>query len=478
MITLPNQNKTILLSYISLGLVLALFGGLLHYVASPIVLVEYLKYAVVLLFLVNIGTSVLVKKLPLYHPYVMFLGMFGLFILSRIFLDVFSISGFQHTTQFSSYDFRVEIQEKLLLNVLLSLWSLQLGVLIFELIPDKESDTQVPYSVDWCNIGLFFFYIGLPFFIYQSIQLGTEVLEKGYAARFSGALQYRNTYLTTFLYRSSFCGFFIYLAGVPKSKFFYLHLFVFVIALYTMLLGGVRYYVMTVSLVLFAYTFYFRQIKLRLYHFLLVVALMFIVSAFIGSLRSGQKLSDKEGWVTEFIDEQGIGLQIIGHSIEHADEIDFSFQNMFAHTLTRLDVIMSRIQGDVKEKSKLFLMEKYKTLSFQLTYYVNKQAIASGWDMACSYIAELYLIGRVWGVLFGNIIVGFFTCYISRKSVRNKYGILFLLFFLPAWLFIPRDNLFDFITDNMTNVLFVSFILAVVYLYQYGNRMYRSMIPR
>lgn len=456
-----GRHKSFLYLYFTVGVFVALPALVFQVMSMLDVLLLTLKISVLVLFVFNVLTTLYVQKMPLYHPYVMFLGMIGLFMLSRITFDVLGGDDFAQTTQFSHYVFAPDVQLRLLVNVYLALFGLQIGAIINTLI-DPIRQKEIHEDVDWKRVGLCLFYLGLPFLIYQYLMIGLEVIEKGYGARLRGEIVYRNTLFITFMARTALVGFFVYLSGAPKGKWFFVHLIVFVLVFYLQLLEGARYYVMCASLVIVSLLFVIRQVQVRLLHIVLLISFLFIVSAFVGIYRSNDKTL-KRDWIADFVNQQGFALQIVGHAIEHKDDIDYQFVDMFAHTRYRIDQMKDRIthEGVVNNKEKT--MEDYNTLAFQLTYLVNDKALKGGWDMASSYWAEFFLLGREWLMFLGNLVVGFLTVFVSNRGIRSKYGLLFLFFFLPSWLFIPRDNIFDFITDNMSNALFVGLVFMFIY---------------
>lgn len=463
MISRKNKHKRLLIFYIAAGFSIALPSILFYVVSMQESLITTMKYSVLVLYGVNILVSVRWQKMPLHHPYMIFLGIIGLFILSRIFFDVLGGAHFAQTTAFSDYIFEMSVQIRLLINVYLTLFGLQIGALI-NTSRDAGRKCMPMEDVNWKKVGLFLFYVGLPFLVYQFLMVGLEVMEKGYGARLRGELDYRNTVLTTFMARSALGGFFFYLAGIPKSRWFYLHLTVFLLAFYLQLLEGARYYVMCFSLVLFSLYFVIRRVQFRFVSVIGLVSVLFLISAVVGIMRSKNKSFEKD-WAAEFVNQQGFALQIVGHAIEYKDSIDYQFIDMFAHTRFRLDLMKERLMGVPAMDSREEIMDKYHTLAFQLTHQVNAKALKGGWDMASSYIAEFFLLGRECLVFFGNILVGFITVFFSNRAIRNKYGILLMLYILPYWIFIPRDNIFDFITDNMSNMLFAIFIMLVIHVY-------------
>lgn len=454
------ENKR--LTYLTLGVLITLVTTVLYLTVAPEVFIGYLKLVVVGLYLVNVATSLFIQKLPVYHPYVIFLGMFFLFIVNRIFFDVLGGTDFAQTNMFSDYKFDIGIQKTMLVNIAIALWGLQLGSL---LACEKYKKTEkFPESkISWTKVGLILFYIGLPFLVYQFMKAGLEVMEKGYGTKLADNLEYRNTVIVTLMSRISLAGYVIYMAALPRSKWFYLHLSFFLIAYSLQLMQGMRGAVMCMYLFLFYYIFTYRQVKLRATYLIVFVVMLFVVALFIGRFREHKKLLEGDNCVKEFVYNQGVTLQVLGYAIEYKDEINYAFYDFFGQTRFRLYAMKARINHEEYACDKEEIMDRFHYLSFQLTNKVNPQALKGGWDMASSYLAELYLLCREWMMLLGNILIGFLTVFLINKFEKLKWGRIFIMLILPSWLYIPRDSLFDFVADNLSNLFFVVAILGTIF---------------
>jgi len=213
---------------------------------------------------------------------------------------------------------------------------------------------------------------------------------------------------------------------------------------------------------LFYYVFSNRDVILNKYYLIGFIVFLFLSAAFIGSFRSHEKLSEKDNWAFDFLYNQGVTIQVLGYAVEYQDEVEYKFKDMFSHVMYRMEVTKHRFFKTGVTEGKVHIMNEFGNLSYQLTYKVNRSALLGGWDMASSYLAELYLLGKAWMMLIVNVIIGFFSVFAVNILERKKTGMLILLMVLPSWLIIPRDNLFDFITDNITNVVFVLMILTIV----------------
>lgn len=386
--------------------------------------------------------------------------MFGLFFLTRIVLDVFGYEYFGQTTQFCSYTFDEKIQIVILKNIIISLLALQIGVLLG---PKYVRNVALSSNIYLSKIGLVLFYIGLPFLVYQFIMVGMEVVEIGYSARLNGGVAYRNSFVTSIMSRASFCGFLLYLSNVPKTKYIWRHLTVFVLCMSLQLLEGARYYTFSLYLVLFIYIFYTNRIRFKFWMPIVLIFTLIMLGATVGCLRSSRQTINSDEFY-EFFYEQGIGLQILGHSVEYANEINYGAAEFFAHQRIKCDCIMSRFDQRTLPTSKLEKLEKYGNLEFQLTNSINPNALRGGWDMATSYVAEAYILGREYSVFIFSLLVGFVCQICGQKRYWQGTTLIALLLILPYWIFIPRDHIFDFISDNVTNILVLFSIFSMVIL--------------
>lgn len=458
-----RNHRIAIISYLGLGLLMAIVGLVFHRVASVGLTVEYIKYGVILLFFVNVTVTLKLQKLPVYHPYVMFLGVFGLFFMSRICLDILNLDNIAQTHQFSSYLFDKEVSLMMLVNVYCSLYAVQIGALVAQ--KSTRKFTAFPTQVSWKRVGLMFFYLGLPFLFYQNLMLGLEVLEKGYSAKLAGEIVYRNTFGVSIMSHLSYCGFLVYLASFAKNRWYFLHLVLFVAVYSLKILDGARYQVMTVLLVLLAYTYLVYLKKFKSSYIIIPILCLFAASLIIGVTRNKEHFGSLKYSIVNFVQEQGFALQIVGYAVEKEPDIDYSFKDMLALPRFRIDHVKARVTGDNMPDNKVEMLHRYGLLAHKLTYEVNPKALAGGWDMSSNYIAELYLLGGILALFVGNFLLGVFLVLGVDFLLRCRFGVLALLLLLPCIAFVPR-YIFDFVTAHVTLLFFMSFVLVVTYLYQ------------
>ena len=80
---------------------------------------------------------------------------------------------------------------------------------------------------------------------------------------------------------------------------------------------------------------------------------------------------------------------------------------------------------------------QHHLLTNDLTAFLNRDAAELGFGTASSYLAELYLAGGVFTVIFGSLAVGF-TLHGLHASSRRAWGALLMAFALPSLIYLPR----------------------------------------
>lgn len=421
--------------------------------------VEILKISVVGVLGLNLFFSLKMHRLKLYHPYIIFLGTLSLFILSRILLDVLTpYVSFEYTVFLSNYKWSYSVQIRLLQNIIISLIALQIGAsfALNKLRGIVGEENRIKPEMNWQRLGLLLFYVGLPFLMYQYLEMAMEIMSKGYLALHKGEIVYRNSFLTTLFSRFSLVGFFIYLAGIPKNKSLYFNLFIFIVfVLVPKLLQGMRGPVMCTLLILFWFVYYINNHPIKIRYLLLFIVSMILVNNFMTFFRLGEEYKRQDQMLVRFFYQQGVSLQVLGYSIEHEEELaEYRFVNMFANTRVFIDDVIARFSGEKRDLTPKDIKEEYGYLGYWVTDIVNPDMFKQGFSNGGSYLAEYYLIGRELGQFIGSFFIGFFTIIFVERGRRNRFGLLLLFFFLPSWIFVPRDSTFDFITDNISNALF------------------------
>ena len=455
-------------AYLCLSMIFFVLHLIFTSIVSAEAYVEFLKYAVVGLLLLNVFVSTKIYGLKIYHPYLLLLGTLTFFILSRIILDlIYKDVNFAQTNFLSYYVFSVEIQSVLLQNIIISLIALQIGagLAVGRLIVNVSTPNELLEDINWRTMGLFLFYLGLPFLAYQYIQVAKEVLAKGYLIIHDGKLEYSNSLITVFFSRLSWVGFFIFLASIPPKKLLYPNLVLFILVLIPRLLQGARGPVMCMALVLFWYVLYITNKDVKMRNLVMLLVAMFFLNIYVGSFRVGEDYQQRSHLAKRFFYEQGVSVQVLGYSVEHDKAMsEYGLPNMFSRLRTFVDVAKRKVTGEPGEMSKDEIVREFGYLGFWVTNIVNRDMLMNGYSIGGSYLAELYLVGK--GVMqsIGGLFIGFVTVYGVEKWKRNRVGLLMLLFILPSWIYIPRDSTFNFITDNMSNIILFSIISGVMFL--------------
>lgn len=456
------------LAYLCLGSLFILSYHFLQDQIQPLRYIEFLKYSTLGLLLLNVTISTKIYGFKIYHPYLLLLGTISFFILSRIALDiVYKSYDFAYTNMLSYYKFSPVIQTRLLTNILISLFSIQIGagVAVSTLKNSITTENKLKPNLNWRKIGLFFFYLGMPFLFYQYYSVAREVYNRGYVILYDGTLNYSNSIITVFFSRLAWVGFFSFLASMPEKRSLQRNLVLFCLLLIPRLLQGSRGPVMCIVLILFWFYFYSIGLDIKPKRIVLIIFSLFFINVFVGSLRDGGRYQNKNNFAKLFVYDQGISIQVLGYAIEHEAALsDYTFSNMFAKLYFSLDVARRKIKGQKTKFTKDEVIDNYGSLSYRITNLVNRERLLSGIDIGGSYLAEYYLLGKEKGQAIGGFLLGFFLLTIVEKFRNNRVGVLILLLTLPSIIYIPRDSTFDFIADNMSNVILFTLVAGLMFL--------------
>jgi len=422
-------------------------------------------------------------KFELTHPYVIFLGTFTLFLLSRVILDVLQPSyDFARTNILTYYTYDYATQQRLLENLIIALFSLHLGATLaygFSHKARRKGLKELSPQKTWRDVGLFFFYIGLPFLAFQYIQIAKEVIKHGYYILYTGGLQYSNSLITVFFSRLSWMGFFVFLVSMPPKKMLLRNLLVFALVLIPRLLQGSRGAIMCLLLTLLWYVPYIYNYRLKIKTILLISIALVFINIFVGSFRSGSDYHKRDHFVKLFFFDQGISIQVLAYAIDHEALFDdYGFDKMFAKLNYVLSASKNKLQRNGEVISRNEQAEEYCFLSYRLAKRLNKPKFNSGIDIGGSYVAEYYLLGHELGQFIGGLLFGFFFVYGVEQFKRHRVGLLVLLLALPSLLYIPRDSTFDFIADNVSNIILVLIIMGTLMLVSYNKAWWSDMKKR
>ena len=84
----------------------------------------------------------------------------------------------------------------------------------------------------------------------------------------------------------------------------------------------------------------------------------------------------------------------------------------------------------------------------------------SGFGIGGSFIGELYTVGKETAQIIGATIMGFIYAKLIKLQASNVsiFKKSIALIFIGSILYIPRDNMLDFLAENVYSILIVGLI--------------------
>ena len=397
----------------------------------------------------------------IFHPYILFLVAFFVFILGRIFLDILGLSDFAQTIWFTVHVFSENIQKEILETITLSLVCLHCGALFaLGILSNKD----VNYST-WHNkelikkIGFFLFFISvIPYFLNVLVQV-LYVFKHGYVSLYSAKeLIVQNPILRIFddFYK---IGFFLYLATLPSKKEIRIPVIIYCTILGLTLLIGRRGTVFTEILTIIAYFGLRDEIKFKRFAF--IVLSLIPLALVVQIIRSSGDLNTFDANPKEvlenFIFEQGGSSKILGYTFEFEKELDGGLKYLFDPVVVGLKngTFGRMLLKPVPVGQSLEVINSRYSLAHMISYKANPDIYLSGNGLGTSFVAEFYIAGRYWGVALLSFIMFFGFVYFIGRYKYSVVGIFLLLYIMPNIFFMPRAHPLDFVNFLIRPIIFL-----------------------
>lgn len=383
------------------------------------------------------------------HLLVVFLFMMFFFGGIRIVADLFSFGVEDlRTSMFINYLISKEANIRALFNENLSVVSLMIGQFYYYAKHGRPTDIIAPIRFSPFPSILTFILLITGFAIkgYTSLTLLMNLIRYGYHAMFSGD---GGESIPIYLRTLALLPIFITLGNVGKSKKW---LWVFVIYLILDLATGQRG-----MAALTAVTFVYVLSRMGIIHLNaikvgVVSLLAMVLFIFMSNFRNEKATTAEDIVINEFLWEQGTSINVLQCAVEEKDKLDYHFKDMFGNvysTFAFLDKSYNRGSGSTLDQTL-----HYKVWSKYISYHMNSDRYWAGLGMGGNYIGQCFAVGREWMVILVNLLIPFFLMFLDKKVL---YGSLVWSFFyfnvLLSFLYIPRDNLFSFLTTSIEPLL-------------------------
>jgi oligosaccharide repeat unit polymerase len=450
-------------------------------------IISFLKYYACAIYIVGIIIPLLLG-INIVHPYILYLLAFGVFMMSRVFLDTFGVENafFDVATWANDWSFFSQpIQFEMLNALIFFLLFASLGALsvfylssgLYENRSIKEA-TPIMLAVRRLGFALFIaFTIPYLIYLYQAVKY---VMENGYLAVYlnESATSVTNPFLRI---SDDFCiaGLFLYLSTFPSGKKYKFAIIFYIFTLLIMLGTGGRTATFTQ---IFAFIVYLglrglRIDKRRIIYFSLTVCGLIYTAQIVNDFRDKGfegLVSDSESdipiaqLVQTFFWQQGTSIQTIGRTIEHADDVTNGWLYFYGPITDNLrkNPVAESLNFGIPQGQVAETVKKSYSWSDKLSYIVAPKYYLSGHGMGSSAIAESYIFGGMFGVMFVGYMLVFCVIFFVEKYKKTYTGVFLLFFMLPAFFISPRSAPMNIVPVLFRPLFMLFFIQLLFYLKQ------------
>ncbi len=398
-----------------------------------------------------------------------YLFTFFFFLLALPLFDMLHIHDISNTSFFTSSRFSIDTIYRTMICLYLALISYYIGAL-YSITTLPTSDVKWSHKSDKHihNISLIIFKLSLPIVILYAIIISYEISKYGYISMHRNEINIPMVNLFRIASIAAKSSFALLLAsGITNSKIFWLSTIAITFALVA---DGRRASGMTILIVAIWYYVNSNNINMRLRNLAIISSASILLAIIVGTLRYGQSNQINFSYFNFFL-SQGGSVQVISYAIDWAKEIDYSFMDIFGNLFRTIDIIYSKIRGESPDVGLQSQAAKYKLYSSYISYIVNSKLYMRGFGIGGSYIAQLYSVGSYHAIILFSILLGYMMTKINY-FMQNGNDILtrsLLILIIISIIFLPRDNVFDFVTDNLYNYLFLLIVIYVSRLLRSNN---------
>lgn len=404
---------------------------LVFYAIRPTQLyIEILKYEVILFYFWCFVS--MYGKLKLMSIYFLFLFSFGLFILSRIFLDLLGQTKFEYAGMFFEQYFTLNTQKIILSYILFFLISVHAGALAFTgSQPGIENIRTINPNARLEKFGLRLFLVYLPIVLAKIWIQFSFVLRHGYLAIFSGEME--NIDFPFWMAGASSIfdlAFVCILIAVPsRKKFISVALIYLFIQFFNSMIGGRGKFILSILFILWYYYKVF-DVNFKIKNVLYLLLFVILFSQSMSAIRSSQDILSDTNPVYSFFYEQGNSILVLGHMVNYKDE----FVNTGPPYLWGG---FNFISGP----NTIEHLKRTNSLASELTYFLSPRSYLNGYGIGSSILGELYDLG-ILGMLIIGFALGSFIIWFDHQVLRNPVLFFFSMLIVQQILWMPRGSIF------------------------------------
>ena len=312
---------------------------------------------------------------------------------------------------------------------------------------NKTSIIYKPLSIRINNLTFYgLLFVGLAVKMYTAALLFTNLVTYGYHAMFSGD---GGVSIPIYLRALQLIPIFIILCKVAESKkWLYLLGFYLLLDLAT----GQRGFSALTAIAFVYYLTKLQILNLNIAKITVAVVIAMVVFIFMSNFRNEKATTLDDVVLNEFLWEQGTSINVLQCSIEEAHNLDYSVKDLFGNVYSTF----SKFDDTYNTEGKTTLEQTlhYKCWSKYISYHMNPSRYWAGLGMGGNYLGQLFVVGREGFLFLVNFLIPFFLGFLEKKVFgKNPISVFFFFNVLLVFLYIPRDNLFQFLTSAIEPAL-------------------------
>ena len=444
---------------ISINLLFALVVGILYVFISDRVVAQkaqQIAYIIITIFSLKYLKSVYGSIVNIHSIFILFIILFGG---SRIILDLFDYADMMEEFWFTGNPIPYDVNLRCILNMNLATSFYTIGAILGY----KNSSSTISkraLRINVSNVTLYsILIIGMIVKISYSYMSFTQIVLTGrYLDMYNGEIVINYPYSMKFIAALPMFSLFV----LMSRKKNYLHIAIFIIYALLDMATGQRGYTILTFVIMYYYLLKKEYIKFNIVKIASIAVAFMILFTAIGNIRKGEIYEETDS--LEFFWSQGISLGVLQQTIELKDELEYSILNLWDN-VWMLFVQLTDSAMYTKEELRSVL---FKPWSAYISYMTNASLVARGNGLGGNHIGQLFAIGGEFAVSIGSILLAQLIAFFDRRLLSSNLFSTFIAFVcLKSLLYIPRDNIFDFIVDSIY-YLAIPFILC--YMSKQTNR--------
>lgn len=414
--------------------------------------VTLLQYELLAIYVWSIWSAS--RETGFVNLYILFLLTTGLFLYSRIFLDIFGMYEWYGATKWSDFYFPMHTRYRILSFLIGTLLFTHLGALLGKryLAYDR---IEFPHSPFLDKLSTVLFLAAAPgTFAKYLIELKI-ILSRGYLAVYDGSFDNISYPVWTTgsgtLMETAYC---LFLASRPsKRKFFLISSVFFVLKIADVLKGGRSKLFLPVIFVAWYYYSFLKNTSSVSWKKALLFGLggIFIAQVLVQVRMGNSFVMDNMGdLVTLFFAQQGVSLLVLGYMVYYEP----LFVNPGAPYILYPLVLWDSFHGQTID-----YVQHTLSLGHKLSYFLSPEAYLSGEGVGSSHVAEFWDLG--WGgAIVLSVLLGYGIRYFE-KIVRKSRMVMYLSFIIvPTIVFMPRASFFPSLKQVLIALLFYWIVMT------------------